>query len=114
MVMLELISGEAPFIARKYDLHLALNICKGERPLIPGYTPEIYAASIKRCWDSIPANRPTAKELHDQIFDWKYVISGSSYETFGKNCRIAMKKEIKKAFNREREDKLKARQIHVP
>jgi serine/threonine protein kinase len=35
MLMSEIISGEgreAPFIDRDYDLHLALNICKGERP----------------------------------------------------------------------------------
>lgn len=70
MLMSEIISGEAPFIDRDYDLHLALDICKGERPQIPEYTPEPYAALMKRCWDPIPTNRPTAVDLYDEILDW--------------------------------------------
>ncbi|RGB40078.1 kinase-like domain-containing protein, partial [Rhizophagus diaphanus] len=59
MVMSEIICGNVPFADRDYDLHLALDICKGERPSIPEYTPEPYAALMKRCWDPIPANRPS-------------------------------------------------------
>jgi hypothetical protein len=89
---------------------LALDICKGERPPIPEYALELYDALMKRCWDPIPANLPTAKELNDQIYDWEYIISESSYETFSKNRQIAMKQEIKKAFsNKELEEKFKER-----
>ncbi|PKB97283.1 kinase-like protein, partial [Rhizophagus irregularis] len=59
MLMLEIISGKAPFVDRDYDLHLVLAICEGERPPIPEYTPEPYATLMEHCWDPIPTNRPT-------------------------------------------------------
>ncbi|GBB87806.1 hypothetical protein RclHR1_01430015 [Rhizophagus clarus] len=92
MVMSELISGEAPFADRDYDLHLALDICKGERPSIPEYTPKSYAALMKRCWDPIPTNRPAACDLLKAIRDWEKII-----------C------ESKEEFNQEQEDSWKAR-----
>ncbi|POG61111.1 kinase-like domain-containing protein, partial [Rhizophagus irregularis DAOM 181602=DAOM 197198] len=69
MIMSELISGEPPFFDRKYDENLALAICYGQRPQFPEYTPEPYAKLMKRCWDPIPTNRPTAKELNSQLTD---------------------------------------------
>ncbi|PKY59792.1 hypothetical protein RhiirA4_308798, partial [Rhizophagus irregularis] len=65
MIMLELISGEPPFVNREYDENLALAICYGERPQIPEYTPEPYAELMKRCWDPIPTNRPKGEELKE-------------------------------------------------
>ncbi|EXX60790.1 uncharacterized protein OCT59_006999 [Rhizophagus irregularis] len=103
MLMSELISGEAPFIDRDYDLHLALDICKGERPPIPEYTPEPYAALMKRCWDPIPTNRPSVYELGEKIAIWCDIIHELSHS------RVAMKQEIEKEFSREREDRWKAR-----
>ncbi|PKB99921.1 hypothetical protein RhiirA5_299710, partial [Rhizophagus irregularis] len=91
MLMSEIISGEAPFVGRDYDLHLALDICEGERPLIPEYTPEPYAALMKRCWDPISTNRPLTIELCKKIIDWRY------------------KQEIKEKFSQEREDRWKTR-----
>ncbi|RGB40085.1 kinase-like domain-containing protein, partial [Rhizophagus diaphanus] len=70
MVMSEIISGEAPFVDRDYNLHLALDICHGKRPLIPEYTPEPFKALMERCWDPDPTKRPTAQELYRQIGDW--------------------------------------------
>jgi serine/threonine protein kinase len=105
MVMSEIISGEAPFVDRDYDLHLALDICKGKRPLIPEYTPESYAALMKRCWDPIPTNRPTTNDLRVQIRDWDNIIC-----KFKLNDRqLAMKLEVEKEFSQEREDRWKAR-----
>ena len=69
MVMYEIIAGEPPFIDREYDQYLALSICKGERPPIPQYVPELYVTTMKRCWDAIPVNRPTAKDLFYQFKD---------------------------------------------
>jgi serine/threonine protein kinase len=89
MLMSEIISGEAPFINRDYDLHLALDICKGERPQIPEYAPEPYVTLMKRCWDPIPTNRPTSEELLQHFNDWL----------------IAMKQEIREVFSKEREDR---------
>ncbi|CAB4419254.1 unnamed protein product [Rhizophagus irregularis] len=95
--MAEVISGEPPFADRDYDENLALAICFGQRPHIPEYTPEPYAALMKRCWDPIPTNRPTAIELNEQIFDLELGLD--------KESRL----EIIKEFSKEREDKWKAR-----
>ncbi|GBB87149.1 hypothetical protein RclHR1_01360020 [Rhizophagus clarus] len=78
MLMLEIISGKVPFADRDYDLVLALDICKGERPPIPEYTPKPYADLMKRCWDPIPSNRPTARELQNQINVWNNIFSNNS------------------------------------
>ncbi|GES99768.1 kinase-like domain-containing protein [Rhizophagus clarus] len=90
MLMSEIISGEAPFVNRDYDVHLALDICKGKRPLIPEYTPDPYAALMKRCWDPVPSNRPTARELFSQFND------------------LQDEQGIEKEFSQEQEDKWKA------
>ncbi|CAB4415486.1 unnamed protein product [Rhizophagus irregularis] len=103
MLMSELISGEVPFIDRDYDLHLALDICKGERPPIPEYTPEPYAALMKRCWDPIPTNRPSVYELGKKIAKWCDIIHELSYS------QLVMKQEIEEEFSQEREDRWKAR-----
>ncbi|CAB4415350.1 unnamed protein product [Rhizophagus irregularis] len=68
---------------------LTLDICKGERPIIPEYTPEPYAALMKRCWDSIPTNRPTTFELGYEII------------------QLDEKLEIEEEFSKEREDRWK-------
>ncbi|CAB5207612.1 unnamed protein product [Rhizophagus irregularis] len=80
-----------------------LDICKGERPPIPEYTPEPYAALMKRCWDPIPTNRPSVYELGEKIAIWCDIIHELSHS------RVAMKQEIEKEFSREREDRWKAR-----
>jgi serine/threonine protein kinase len=101
MIMSEMISGEAPFIDRDYDLHLALNICKGERPQIPEYAPEPYVTLMKRCWDPIPANRPTAVELGNQLLNWYFIVfdvfpNGSYY----KDHLLAIKQDIEEHLAR--------------
>ncbi|PKY29197.1 kinase-like protein [Rhizophagus irregularis] len=105
MVMSEVISGEPPFIDRDYDEHLALSICYGQRPQIPEYTPEPYAELMKRCWDPIPTNRPTAKELENQFWNLFNVLNNNNSIELSEDRQL----EIKEAFSQEREDKWKAR-----
>jgi serine/threonine protein kinase len=83
MLMSEVISGEPPFVDRDYDENLALAICYGQRPQIPEYTPEPYATLMKRCWDPVPNNRPTAEELRSQFLRFS-VILGLSEDEFNK------------------------------
>jgi serine/threonine protein kinase len=96
MLMTEIISGEAPFIDRDYDLHLALDICKGERPQIPEYAPEPYVTLMKRCWDPIPANRPTSLKLRQHLCDWDSALYNNSSN-----------QEIREAFSQELENRWK-------
>uniref|UniRef100_U9U989 Protein kinase domain-containing protein n=2 Tax=Rhizophagus irregularis TaxID=588596 RepID=U9U989_RHIID len=111
MIMSELISGEPPFFDRKYDENLALAICYGQRPQFPEYTPEPYAKLMKRCWDPIPTNRPTAKELNSQLTDLWEMLVIDDLSSLSKDHGLEIKeiKEFKEAFNQEIEDKWKAR-----
>ena len=98
MIMWEILSGEPPFIDREYDQILIRDICLKElRPIIPEYAPKPYVALMKQCWDPIPTNRPTANGLHNQLWGWSQILA--DYEDDS---------EIKRAFNKEREDQWKA------
>src|SRR2546423_4952386 len=71
MIMWEIMSGEPPFIDREYDQYLMRDICLNQlRPPIPEYAPEPYVTLMQQCWDPIPDNRPTSKELKTLIFEW--------------------------------------------
>src|SRR5438132_4308856 len=70
MIMWEFTTGKKPFHDRPHDQYLMLDILKGERPQITDDTPEFYAEFMKKCWDNDPENRPTAKELYDNL--WRY------------------------------------------
>ncbi|PKY57679.1 kinase-like protein [Rhizophagus irregularis] len=105
MVMSEIISGEAPFVDRDYDLHLVLDMCKGERPRIPEYTPEPFKALMERCWDPTPTKRPTAQELYRQIRDWDAIISKFKLN----DSQLSIKLKIEEEFSQEKENRWKAR-----
>ena len=108
MLMFEVISGEVPFADREFDIHLALDVCDGVRPQIPGYAPEPYITLMKRCWDPIPTNRPTANELYNHFRDWQEIISNYIDMPYNWNKKDRMQ-EIEEAFSQEREDKWKTR-----
>ena len=99
MIMWELLSGEPPFIDREYDQSLIIDICaNGLRPPIPDYAPEPYVTLMKQCWDPIPANRPIANNINEQLCTWDSILEGYKDDV-----------EIKRAFNKEREQQWKAR-----
>ncbi|GBB94497.1 hypothetical protein RclHR1_23680002 [Rhizophagus clarus] len=67
VMMNEIISGLPPFNSVAHDNQLAAEICLGKRPEIPMHTPKLLEELIKRCWDTNPSSRPSAKELKDII-----------------------------------------------
>ncbi|EXX73378.1 Cdc15p [Rhizophagus irregularis DAOM 197198w] len=115
MIMSELISGEPPFVDREYDMNLALAICNGQRPQIPEYTPEPYAKLMKRCWDPVPTNRPTAKALSNKFKCLLIILcpvkdeSNESIELSEDDLSEDFILEVEEAFSQEREDKWKLR-----
>ncbi|CAB5388726.1 unnamed protein product [Rhizophagus irregularis] len=60
---------------------------------------------MKRCWDPIATNRPTAKELENQFWNLFNVLNNNNSIELSEDRQL----EIKEAFSQEREDKWKAR-----
>ncbi|GBB84515.1 hypothetical protein RclHR1_11090003 [Rhizophagus clarus] len=70
IIMWELTSGVPAFHNISFDFQLSLDICKDIRPeIIEGTMPE-YVELMKRCWDTNPKKRPTAKELKWIFMEW--------------------------------------------
>ena len=40
-----------------------VHACRGLRPDVPEYTPQGFAALMKRCWAALPGHRPSFKEI---------------------------------------------------
>ncbi|PKK59472.1 kinase-like protein [Rhizophagus irregularis] len=78
MIMWEFTSGIPPFNNRAHDLHLSLNICKGERPEIIENTPQCYVDLMKKCWNEDPLKRPSSSKVKKVIENW--IFYPSSYE----------------------------------
>ncbi|POG61734.1 kinase-like domain-containing protein [Rhizophagus irregularis DAOM 181602=DAOM 197198] len=76
IIVYEIISGLPPYYDVSHNNHLAIKICHGLRPRFNIKVPQLIMHLIKRCLDSDPLNRPTAKEIYE-IFD----PSQLSYDT---------------------------------
>ena len=76
---------------------LALEICNGLRPEFGKGTPEIYKKLAYKCMNANSNQRPTANELHEILYFWRYSFKGSKdyqeQEKFGYK-----RKEVKAAF----------------
>ncbi|UZO07122.1 uncharacterized protein OCT59_027420 [Rhizophagus irregularis] len=67
IMMNEYISEETPYNDIPHNHALAIKICKGLRPNIFKFTPKLHADLITKCWDAKAENRPTAKELYQEL-----------------------------------------------
>ena len=72
MIMWEFTTGKKPFHDRSHNHCLITDILKGERPQITDDTPEFYTELMKRCWDHNPENRPTARKIHDCLYEYRW------------------------------------------
>jgi serine/threonine protein kinase len=63
MLMWEMASNKRPFADRSHGLILALDICKGARPIIPLTIPRCYKELMVECWNEIPSQRPSVDRL---------------------------------------------------
>ncbi|CAG8629445.1 168_t:CDS:2, partial [Racocetra fulgida] len=66
MIMWFLVTKQNPFVDRAYDIHLALDICSGVRPIVPEGTPPDYKEWMLKCWSSNPLERPTSNDLYQK------------------------------------------------
>src|SRR5207249_3704944 len=72
IIMHEFISEEIPHYGIFHDcsLALAVNICKGLRPKISEDIPKLLADLIIKCWEPEAKDRPTAKEICQELKKW--------------------------------------------
>ena len=63
MLMLEISSGQPPFINYEHNYDLAMNIVNGIRPKIVSGTPLEYKNLMKQCWNADPSKRPNINTL---------------------------------------------------
>jgi len=83
MIMWEFTSGIPPFDDRAHDLHLALSICKGERPEIIKNTPQCYIDLMEKCWNEDPLKRPNALDIKNTIKNWYRNICDKNVFEYG-------------------------------
>ncbi|PKB95018.1 hypothetical protein RhiirA5_437537 [Rhizophagus irregularis] len=63
-------NSSIPFANVEHDTDLIYEIIDGKRPEITNETPEDFANLIKKCWNSDPKKRPSAKKLCESLNLW--------------------------------------------
>ncbi|RHZ79204.1 hypothetical protein Glove_151g111 [Diversispora epigaea] len=95
IIAYEMITGFPPYPDIPHDKDLAIKICNGLRPKIPFHTPKLITRIIMMCWDARVTNRPTFKELYNELY--KYYRDYRDYLNEGKNNDSEIVIQIKKA-----------------
>ncbi|RHZ49330.1 hypothetical protein Glove_522g93 [Diversispora epigaea] len=72
MIMLEVFTSYPPYYNTPHDINLIMAICNGQKPEIKFEIPQLLKDLMKRCWNSEPRNRPTAKELETRFNEYYY------------------------------------------
>ncbi|PKY57758.1 kinase-like protein [Rhizophagus irregularis] len=80
MIMWELTTGCKPFDNIEHNTELIYKIIDGKNPKITNDTPVCYANLMKKCWNSDPLKRPSAKEILEVIYAWTFLQE--DYENF--------------------------------
>ena len=62
IIMAEISTGQRPFDGQKFDIELAVKICKGLWPEFALGTPKCYIELVEKC-DSDPKERPNAYDI---------------------------------------------------
>ena len=107
MIMYFVATGKQPFADCAHGEILALNICNGIRPEISELeAPKCYIDLMKKCWDSIPDDRPNAIETKELIDSFYYSLNQNSGE------KEQQQNEIEKQFEKAQEHR-KANPISI-
>ena len=70
MIMWELTTGCKPFVNIEHDTDFIYDIIDGKRPEFTNDTPEDFANLMKKCWNSDPKKRPSAKKICEILNLW--------------------------------------------
>ncbi|GES91814.1 kinase-like domain-containing protein [Rhizophagus clarus] len=84
MIMYFVATGRQPFGDRAHDKLLVLDICNHEiRPEInESEAPNCYIELMKRCWNSVPDNRPDAIEIEHIIYSYNFNLNNEIEKQF--------------------------------
>ncbi|PKC16090.1 hypothetical protein RhiirA5_407447 [Rhizophagus irregularis] len=74
-------SGNILLETESFEIMKYTKIIDGERPQVTDDTPVCYVNLMKRCWNSDPSERPSAKEILETTYAW----------TFSQHCEISIK-----------------------
>ncbi|RHZ71586.1 hypothetical protein Glove_256g199 [Diversispora epigaea] len=72
MIMLEILTSYPPYYNVPHNASLVMEIYKGLKPEIKCEIPQFFKEIMEKCWNFEPLNRPTAKELRDQLKTYSY------------------------------------------
>ncbi|KAJ7191688.1 kinase-like protein, partial [Mycena pura] len=62
-VIYQVLCGEVPFSSLHHDIRIIMAVTNGARPQRPPVISAVNWAFINRCWDSVPASRPSLVEI---------------------------------------------------
>ncbi|RIB07626.1 kinase-like domain-containing protein [Gigaspora rosea] len=69
IIMTEMSNGQRPFDGYKFDIKLAVQICKGLQPEFAPGTPKCYTELAEKCMNSGPQKRPSAMDIWETVDD---------------------------------------------
>ncbi|RIB27681.1 kinase-like domain-containing protein [Gigaspora rosea] len=71
IIMWEILYGRPIPFEQNSELQFQLKVCKGYRPHIYENTAICYSDLMKKCWNTGPEKRPTAKEIYNIFVEWQ-------------------------------------------
>eukprot|EP01094_Clydonella_sp_ATCC50884_P002391 TRINITY_DN1182_c0_g1_i1.p1 TRINITY_DN1182_c0_g1~~TRINITY_DN1182_c0_g1_i1.p1 ORF type:complete len:573 (+),score=135.57 TRINITY_DN1182_c0_g1_i1:78-1721(+) len=63
MVLYEIVSLNIPYDEESFESQVRKHILAGHRPTVPSIVLPRFADFIRKCWDMLPSNRPSAVEV---------------------------------------------------
>ena len=76
VIMSEISTGQRPFDGCKFDINLAVKICKGLQPEFAFGTPNCYIKFAKQCMDLDPQKRPDSYKVRGKLLKWNKIMGG--------------------------------------
>jgi serine/threonine protein kinase len=111
MIMWELTTGCKPFANIEHDFGLMYDVIDGKRPKITEDTPEDFANLMKKCWNSNPKKRPSAKKVCENLNLWANMEEDANQFNQAEEIRLELIKS--KLLGPEYNEKLHQKAIYI-
>jgi serine/threonine protein kinase len=67
MTCFEVLTGKSPFGGWRRPEDVRLYILEGKHLVLPSYIPSLLKDLVERCWALDPADRPTFRQIRDDL-----------------------------------------------